>query len=58
MNKSTKRRILTAAALMIVFAALFSITVFAAETEGEAPPPALFGTFWSLLPPIIAIGRA
>ena len=58
MNKSTKRRILTAAALMIVFAALFSITVFAAETEGEAPPPALFGTFWSLLPPIIAIGLA
>lgn len=58
MKKSTKRRILTAAALMIVFAALFSITVFAAETEGEAPPPALFGTFWSLLPPIIAIGLA
>ncbi len=58
MDKSTKPRILAAAALMIVFAALFSITVFAAETEGEAPPPALFGTFWSLLPPIIAIGLA
>ena len=58
MNQSTKRRLLTAAALALVFAALFSITVFAAETEGETSQPALFGTFWSLIPPIIAIGLA
>lgn len=58
MKKSTKRRVLTAAVLMLVVAVLFSVTVFAAETEGEAPLPSLYGTFWALMPPIIAIGLA
>ena len=58
MKKSTKRRVLTAAVLMLVVAVLFSVTVFAAETEGEAPLPSLYGTFWALVPPIIAIGLA
>ena len=43
---------------MLVVAVLFSVTVFAAETEGEAPLPSLYGTFWALVPPIIAIGLA
>lgn len=58
MKKSTKRRVLTAAVLMLVVAVLFSVTVFAAETEGETPLPSLYGTFWALVPPIIAIGLA
>lgn len=58
MKKSTKRRVLTAAVLMLVVAVLFSVTVFAAETEGEASLPSLYGTFWALVPPIIAIGLA
>lgn len=58
MKKSTKRRVLTAAVLMLVVAVLFSVTVFAAETEGEVPLPSLYGTFWALVPPIIAIGLA
>lgn len=58
MKKSTKRRILTAAVLMLVVAVLFSVTVFAAETEGETLLPSLYGTFWALVPPIIAIGLA
>lgn len=58
MKKSTKRRVLTAAVLMLVVAVLLSVTVFAAETEGEAPLPSLYGTFWALVPPIIAIGLA
>lgn len=58
MKKSTKRRVLTAAVLMLVVAVLFSVMVFAAETEGEAPLPSLYGTFWALVPPIIAIGLA
>lgn len=58
MKKSTKRRVLTAVVLMLVVAVLFSVTVFAAETEGETPLPSLYGTFWALVPPIIAIGLA
>ena len=58
MKKSTKRRVLTAAVLMLVVAVLFSVTVFAAETEGETPLPSLYGTFWALVPAIIAIGLA
>lgn len=58
MKKSTKRRVLTAAVPMLVVAVLFSVTVFAAETEGETPLPPLYGTFWALVPPIIAIGLA
>lgn len=58
MKKSTKRRVLTAAVPMLVVAVLFSVTVFAAETEGGTPLPSLYGTFWALVPPIIAIGLA
>ena len=33
------------------------MTVLAAE-EGEAPQPAMYATFWSLIPPVVAIALA
>lgn len=58
MKKIGKGRVLAAAALVLVVMALFTVTAFAAETEGEAAAPAMYGTVWSLVPPIVAIALA
>lgn len=58
MRKTGKGRVLAAAVLVLAVMALFTVTAFAAETEGEAAPPAMYGTFWSLIPPIVAIALA
>ncbi len=42
---------------VLVFSAFFAMTVLAAE-EGEAPQPAMYATFWSLIPPVVAIALA
>lgn len=57
-KKIGKGRVLAAAALVLVVTALFTVTAFAAETEGEAAAPAMYGTVWSLVPPIVAIALA
>lgn len=57
-KKIGKGRVLAAAALVLVVMALFTVTAFAAETEGEAAAPAMYGTVWSLVPPIVAIALA
>lgn len=58
MRKTGKGRVLAAAVLVLAAMALFTVTAFAAETEGEAATPAMYGTFWSLIPPIVAIALA
>lgn len=58
MRKTGKGRVLAAAVLVLAVMALFTVTAFAAETEGEAATPAMYGTFWSLIPPIVAIALA
>ena len=57
-RKTGKGRVLAAAVLVLAVMALFTVTAFAAETEGEAATPAMYGTFWSLIPPIVAIALA
>ena len=52
MNPKIKR-LFTAAALLLILCTGLALSVFAAE-EG-AYTPSMYGTFWSLLPPIIAI---
>ena len=48
---TTKKRLIIAVAFLL---AMIACTV--ASAEGEEAGSNLYGTFWSLLPPIIAIG--
>ena len=54
--KSLKKRsaLIVAAVMMMIMSC--PLLVFAAEEE--APKPAMYATFWSLVPPIVAIGLA
>ena len=52
-QKKTIRKGLVAV-LMIV--SMWSLTVFA--SDGETVQPAMYATFWALVPPIVAIGLA
>lgn len=52
----SKKKIGSAAALVIMFTLLLSMTAFAAE--GEAAQPKMYATFWALIPPIVAIALA
>lgn len=49
-----KKKLLQGAVLIILCLALLPITAFAAETEAEYTP-AMYATFWALIPPIVAI---
>ncbi len=51
-----KRKIWVGIVTALVMTALFAVTVFAGE--GDAPKPQMYATFWSLVPPVIAIGLA
>lgn len=53
--RSLKQRIIWIMGLALLIAACTPFVAFAAE---ETADPALYGTAWSLLPPIIAIGLA
>ena len=55
MMKSTNRRWITVAMLALVICSLFSVFAFA---DGGSDGPAMYATFWALVPPIIAIGLA
>ena len=48
-----RRRVLGAVSLIAILTMLFSMTAFAAG--GEATQPAMYGTYWSLIPPLVAI---
>ena len=51
-----KRRILSLAVLALAMIAISAIPVFAADES--ASPSGFAGTFWALVPPVIAIGLA
>ena len=49
-----KRKLFTSAAIFMLLVMTFTVTVFAG-TEAEAPKPNMYATFWSLVPPVVAI---
>ncbi len=49
-----KKKLLRGAGLLILCMALLPLTAFAAE-EGAEYTPAMYATFWALVPPIVAI---
>ncbi|MGI6068994.1 MAG: Na+/H+ antiporter NhaC family protein [Blautia sp.] len=51
---NSRKKIFTAILTVLVMTALCSVTVLAAA-EGEAQEPAMYATFWALVPPIVAI---
>ncbi len=53
----SKKNVLKAVSAILVLALMATMTVFAADAE-VAYEPALYGTFWSLVPPLVAIALA
>jgi len=53
-KRMKKKKLLRGAGLLILCLALLPLTVFAAEAETEYTP-AMYATFWALIPPIVAI---
>lgn len=51
------RRIKAAVPVVVLCALFFSMTVFAADGDAEYVP-AVYATFWALIPPVVAIGLA
>ena len=49
----SKRRLFMGISMLLIFTALLPMTVLAAE--GGAARPALYATFWALIPPVVAI---
>ena len=49
-----KTKLLRGAGLMLLCLTLLPLTAFAAEAEAEYTP-AMYATFWALVPPIVAI---
>ena len=52
-----KKNIKRTAVLSVVLVLMFAITVFGAE-QTEEHVPAVYATFWALVPPVVAIGLA
>ncbi len=53
--RSNKSRLFAVTMLVMVICMVFTVFAFA---EGEESSPALYATFWALVPPLIAIGLA
>lgn len=56
MQKTTKRRLAASAFVLLVLLAAWAFPVLAAADE--APQPAMYATFWALVPPVVAIALA
>lgn len=52
-----KKNIKRTAVLSVVLILMFATTVFGAE-QTEEYVPAVYATFWALVPPVVAIGLA
>ena len=48
------RRVLPLLAVLTMVICLLTTTAFAVE-DGESAGPAMYGTFWALVPPVVAI---
>jgi len=53
MSRNKKR--LWTLALAVLVLAMLTVTVFAAAEDAEAAQPAMYSTFWALVPPVVAI---
>ena len=52
---SGKRRFVWGTTVFLLILACSAVTVFAADAETEYVP-GMYATFWSLIPPVVAIG--
>lgn len=57
-KKTFGKKLFRSGWLAVVFILLFSITAFAQGEEEAVQQPALYATFWALVPPVVAIGLA
>lgn len=57
-KKTFGKKLIRSGWLAVVFILLFSITAFAQGEEEAVHQPALYATFWALVPPVVAIGLA
>lgn len=57
-KKTFGKKLFRSGWLVVVFILLFSITAFAQGEEEAVQQPALYATFWALVPPVVAIGLA
>ena len=57
-KKTFGKKLIWSGWLAVVFILLFSITAFAQGEEEAVQQPALYATFWALVPPVVAIGLA
>ena len=57
-KKTFGKKLIWSGWLAVVFILLFSITAFAQGEEEAVHQPALYATFWALVPPVVAIGLA
>ena len=53
--KRLTRKLLPLLALTPLIGSILSVTALAAETEADAVQPVMYGTWWALVPPLIAI---
>ena len=51
--KNLSRRMLTVATVVLLLCSVMTVTAFA--TGEEAATPGMYGTFWALIPPVVAI---
>ena len=51
--RNLRRRALPAAAMVLLLCSVMTVTAFA--TGEEAVGPSMYGTFWAMIPPIVAI---
>ena len=57
-KKTFGKKLFRSGWLAVVCILLFSITAFAQGEEEAVQQPALYATFWALVPPVVAIGLA
>ena len=58
MRTETKRKFVASVLVMVVLVMGLSMVVLASADEAEAANPAMYATFWALVPPIVAIALA
>ena len=54
--RNLRRRALPVMAIMLLLCSALTVTAFAAGEE--AAGPSMYGTFWAMIPPIVAIALA
>ena len=53
----TKKNVIKIVTAILILVAMSAMTVFASEDAAEYVPK-MYGTFWSLVPPLVAIVRS